>query len=130
MPLMADLYKIRRSTERDYTNPAELQTRITDTMRRHGNMTLRVFVSMMVVFIVGVAIAVLGWPIAALFVIAYMGIATCLLLFQLIPSRPPFCPKCHSRMIIDWIHQPDGRDARFAVCNGCRLFIDTHWGSR
>jgi len=122
-------YTPRKYDRPGFTNATALQEQLTRSMRFRDRRLAATFFSMIFVFIAGILVALFLWPPAALVVIGYTFVALIYFAINIIPQRLPVCPYCGRRMAVDWV-ESDGRDARFAVCEQCRLFLDTHWRSR
>ena len=121
--------KIRKYVRASFTSDVELQQAVDLQMSRLGRRLKLTFIAMFCLFALTIAIAALGFPIAILISIPCFIALVIYSTYNLIPRRNYCCRKCNDRMEIEWSTE-SGSDARFAVCPGCKTYIDTLWTSR
>ena len=121
--------KIRTYGKSSFSSDAELQQCVLSQMAKTEHRVKLAFITMFCLFVLSIAIAMLGFPAAILFCIPCSVVLTVFMIYNLIPRRKYNCNKCGDQIAIEW-QSESGLDARFAVCSDCKTYIDTLWSSR
>ena len=114
-----------------FENSTDLQACVSRRMQLFGRWTKRAFISMFAVFALSAfLIAAYNWWPAGLLMLVFVALVPgAFLLGQWRLSRQPPCPKCSKPFRTEWM-PVGGKGVRFGVCDDCKLYIDTHFGSR
>jgi hypothetical protein len=125
-----DPYAIAEYPDGRFHNEREAQRVLTLRRKRKDRCVMRLFLTMMAVFLASLICGILGLPIMIVAGIGLMFILLPPAAFLLIKAPAFDCPSCSKKMRTDWAILEDGRLHEFLLCFACRIYLYAHRTSR